>query len=122
MISIDEMQDMLEDIATEFPTAFYEKLNGGICLLPEAKRSRHDRGNHLYTLGEYHYNVMGRYIYIYYGSFCHIFGHLEKEALYEELKKTVAHEFTHHMENLAGERGLEIKDEMNLEKYLRRGE
>ena len=118
MVSIDRMQEMLEQIAAEFPKAFYEKLNGGICLLPEAKMSHHDRGGSLYIMGEYHYNIMGRYIYIYYGSFCRVFGHLDEKALYEELKRTVAHEFTHHLENLAGERWLEVKDEENLKKYL----
>ena len=29
--------------------------------------------------------------------------------------ETFSHEFTHHMEGLAGERGLEIKDEAFLE-------
>jgi len=120
MISIDEMEEMLEQITTEFPAVFYEKLNGGISLLPEAKRSEHGRHGDLYILGEYHYNAMGRYICIYYGSFVRIHGHLGKEALYRELKKTVAHEFTHHLENLAGERGLEIQDELDLEEYLYR--
>ena len=124
MISIDEMEEMLEQITTEFPEAFYEKLNGGISLLPEAKQSEHSRSGRggLYTLGEYHYNAMGRYICIYYGSFVRIYGHLDKAALYRELKKTVAHEFTHHLENLAGERGLEIQDELDLEKYLYGGD
>ena len=35
----------------------------------------------------------------------------------EELTATLAHEFTHHMEGLAGERGLEIQDEAFLEQY-----
>ena len=118
MVSIDKMQEMLEQIAEEFPPEFYEKLNGGICLLPELRMSPHSKRNDLYILGEYHYNVMGRYIYIYYGSFRRVFGHLGEAALYQELKKTVAHEFTHHLENLAGEKGLEIQDEMDLDEYL----
>jgi len=118
MISIDRMQEMLEEIAVEFPEAFYEKLNGGICLLPETKTSPYARQGDLYTLGEYHRNAMGRYINIYYGSFCRVYGYLDEPALYEQLKKTLAHEFTHHMEDLAGERGLEIKDEEDLEEYL----
>jgi len=118
MITIDRMHEMLEEISAEFPAAFYEKLNGGICLLPEAKTSPYARRDDLYILGEYHYNVMGRYIHIYYGSFCRTHGHLEEGALYEELKKTLAHEFTHHLEALAGERGLEIQDEEDLAEYL----
>ncbi|MCL2843033.1 MAG: metallopeptidase family protein [Oscillospiraceae bacterium] len=120
MISIDKAHEMLEQIAAEFPAEFYEKLNGGICLLPEVKYSPHARANDLYILGEYHRNVMGRYIYIYYGSFCRVYGHLDEEQFYAKLRKTVAHEFTHHLENLAGERGLEHKDEDDLEDYLHR--
>ena len=35
----------------------------------------------------------------------------------EELYATLAHEFTHHMEGLAGERGLDLKDEAFLEAW-----
>ncbi|MCL2564048.1 MAG: metallopeptidase family protein [Oscillospiraceae bacterium] len=118
MISIDRMHEMLEEIAAGFPDAFYEKLNGGISLLPEAKVSPHARANDLYILGEYHRNAMGRYIYIYYGSFTRAHRHLSEPEIYEELRKTVAHEFTHHLEDLAGERGLEIQDEDDLMDYL----
>ena len=118
MISIDRMHEMLEQIAEEFPEEFFEDLNGGISLLPEMKLSPYAQGNGLYILGEYHHDVMGRYIHIYYGSFCRVHGHLEEEALYQELKQTVAHEFTHHLENLAGERGLEIQDAEDLMEYL----
>lgn len=120
MISIDRAHEMLEQIAAEFPEEFYEKLNGGICLLPQVKYSHHARANDLCILGEYHRDVMGRYIYIYYGSFCRVYGHLDEAGFYEQLRKTVAHEFTHHLESLAGERGLEHKDADDLEDYLRR--
>ena len=120
MVSIDRMEQMLEQIAEEFPPEFFARLNGGICLLPEVKYSPHARQGDLCILGEYHYNMMGRYIYIYYGSFCRVHGGLDEAELYEELRRTVAHEFTHHMENLAGERGLEIQDELDLEDYLYR--
>ena len=118
MISIDRVHEMLEDIAEEFPAAFYEKLNGGISLLPEVKYSPYAKRGDLYILGEYHRGAMGRYITIYYGSFIRAFGHLEEAAFYAELRKTVAHEFTHHLEDLGGERGLEIQDEEDLEEYL----
>ena len=118
MISIDRMQEMLEEIAETFPEAFYEKLNGGICLLPEVKYSPYARAEDLCTLGEYHRNVMGRYIYIYYGSFIRVHGRLSEPELYEELRQTVAHEFTHHLEDLAGERGLERRDAEDLAAYL----
>ena len=59
-------------------------------------------------------------IYIYYGSFLEVYGELGEKELEEELRETLLHEFTHHMESLAGERGLEIKDEKELWEYRRR--
>ena len=118
MISIERVHEMLEEIAESFPQAFYEELNGGISLLPEVKYSPHARANDLYILGEYHRDIMGRYIYIYYGSFVRTHGHLSEPAFREELRKTVAHEFTHHLEDLSGERDLEIRDEEELADYL----
>lgn len=120
MISIDKMYEMLDQIASEFPEEFYKELNGGISLLPERKISPYAIGNDLFILGEYHHDKMGRYIYIFYGSFMRIYGNLSESELRERLKKTVAHEFTHHMESLAGERGLEIKDELQKKEYLSR--
>ena len=58
---------------------------------------------------------MGRYINLYYGSFSIVYGDLTDVELKEELYATLAHEFTHHVESLAGERGLELKDEAYLE-------
>ena len=118
MLSIDRVHEMLEEIAAGFPDVFFEKLNGGICLLPEVKYSPYAKRGDLYILGEYHRNAMGRYINIYYGSFIRAHGHREESEFYEALRETVAHEFTHHMENLAGERGLEIRDEEELAEYL----
>lgn len=121
MISIEETEVMLDDIAAEFPEEFFRDLNGGIILLSEAKLNSKSSKNDLYILGEYYKGgAMGRYIAIYYGSFLHVFGHLKKESLREELERTLKHEFTHHLESLAGERGLEIKDARFLADYLNR--
>ena len=54
---------------------------------------------------------------MYYGSFAALFADAGDEELYDELYTTLAHEFTHHIESLAGERGLEIKDEIELEEF-----
>lgn len=117
MITIDDMYLMLDEIAVEFPEEFYKELNGGISLLPDLKTSPHAIGDDLYILGEYHHDGMGRYIYIYYGSFMRVYSHLSDDSLRQRIKKTVAHEFTHHLESLAGERGLEIKDKLKLDEY-----
>jgi hypothetical protein len=76
-------------------------------------------------LGEYHndrkgYGGLGRYIVIYYGSFIRLFPHADAAWLKNELRRVVRHEFTHHIESLAGEKGLEIKDAIALEKYKKR--
>ncbi len=121
MIEIDEVEKILEEIAADLPQEFYKELNGGILLLPEAKLNRTGRKRDLYTMGEYHVNrSMGRYIVIYYGSFEQLYGNLDREALKRKLAHTLKHEFTHHLESLAGERGLEKKDKKFLRDYLER--
>ena len=121
MVTIDEASDMLDEIAGELPEAFYKDLNGGVYLLPEVKRSPESvKGSPLYVLGEYvsRYDL-GKYINIYYGSFTKVYPHLSAGELRREFKRVLIHEFTHHVEFLAGERGLEIKDELELEQYRR---
>ncbi|NLY70508.1 MAG: metallopeptidase family protein [Clostridiales bacterium] len=121
MIEIDEVEIILNEIASEFPQEFYKELNGGIVLLPQAKLNPLGRNNELYVMGEYHSNrSMGRYIVIYYGSFKRLYGHLSRDALKKKLAQTLKHEFTHHLESLAGEHKLEKEDQKFLEDYLRR--
>lgn len=117
MITFDEMGDWLDEIAEQFPREFYTDLNGGILLSPEAKPDPEFPEGEMYFLGEYCHDEMGRYINLYYGSFAALFADAGEEELYDELYTTLAHEFTHHMESLAGERGLEIRDELELERF-----
>lgn len=118
MISIEDMQRMLDDIAEEFPSEFFKELNGGIILLPEAKRHDKSVDNDLYVLGEYHRgSSMGRYISIYYGSFNRVYGHLPADRITEKLRRTVRHEFRHHIESLAGTDDLERIDRKYIADY-----
>ena len=118
-MTIDEMQDVLDRLAEELPEIFYKDLNGGIVLLPEMKESSYSRKSDLYTLGEYHRGgSMGSYIKIYYGSFERLFGHLSDEDMEKELRKTLRHEFRHHLESMSGEKGLEKEDDAYIRKYL----
>jgi len=111
---------MLNEIVATFPKALFNKLNGGIILLPEVKRNPKGKRNDLYILGQYHFGGgMGRYISIYYGSFNRVYGYLDKEGLRDRLIDTLKHEFIHHLESLAGERDLEIEDQENMARYLR---
>jgi predicted Zn-dependent protease with MMP-like domain len=120
MVSLEEMETMLDEIANSFPEEIYNELNGGIIILPEMKLNTLSKNNDLYILGEYHKGgSMGRFITIYYGSFLQVYGYLEPENLNEQLTHVLKHELTHHLESLAGERGLEIKDAKFIEEYLK---
>lgn len=101
------------------PEAFFEELNGGVCLLGEAKRDPAACGDDLYILGEYCEGPLGRSIVIYYGSFARLFRHLGPMQLRRELCKTVRHEFRHHIEALAGEDALDREDEDQRDDSLR---
>lgn len=119
MVTIDDMQKMLDDITSDFPQELFSELNGGIILLPDAKLN--PVGKNLYVLGEYNRGgILGRYISIYYGSFEKVYGYIDEKRLNEKLTHTLKHEFTHHLESLAGEKGLEIKDAEFLADYLRK--
>ncbi|MCL2717563.1 MAG: metallopeptidase family protein [Lachnospiraceae bacterium] len=123
MITIDEAMEMLDDIYDELPVDFHKDLNGGVILSPEMKMHPASDGNlPLYILGEYHSQPrgLGRFIIIYYGSFAKAFSYLQPQQLREKLRKTLLHEFTHHLESLAGERGLEIEDARRLARYKHR--
>ena len=117
ILSFDQAGDLLDEMAEEFPEEFYAQLNGGISLLPEAKED--PEGEDLYIMGEYCNDMMGRYIVLYYGSFAALARQEDwtQEDWEDELYTTLSHEFTHHIEGLAGERGLEIRDELEMEQY-----
>ena len=124
MLTIDQVNDLLDDMAEQFPEALFDGLNGGINLLEEARPDPEFPPGEMYILGEYCNDMMGRHINLYYGSFAALAQQEEwtEEDWEDELWETFAHEFTHHIEGLAGERGLEIKDEAFLEEYRRERE
>lgn len=116
--TIDEVHHMLNEIAEDLPTDFYKKLNEGIVLLPQYKLHPKSRDSKtLYIMGEYSRSFTGRNIRIYYGSFKKVYTSASRETIYKQLKETLVHEFTHHLESLAGEKGLEIKDKAYLDDY-----
>lgn len=119
--SIDEVHEILDKISEELPKAFFKDLNEGIVLLPEVKlhpESRED--SKLYIMGQYVRSITGRHIAIFYGSFKRVYPRISRERLKTKLRDTLVHEFTHHMESLAGEKGLEIKDAEDMNNYRKR--
>jgi protein-tyrosine-phosphatase len=112
MITFDEAAVILDDLIEELPDGIYEKLNGGVNLIEEAKHGKDGD----YIMGLYHVDEMGRYIEIFYGSFVELYGDIDQDRFTEELRKTLRHELTHHVENMAGDRTLEKWDEEQAEK------
>ena len=105
-----EMGDWLEEIARQFPDAFFEELDGGIQLEAQALPDPAFPPGEMYIMGEYCHDMLGRYIVLYYGSFVQLLEEESAETWKEEIFATVAHEFTHHMEETAGLHALDDKD------------
>ncbi|MCI8422967.1 MAG: metallopeptidase family protein [Lawsonibacter sp.] len=106
----EQMGDWLEEIAQEFPEAFYQELDGGIQLERKALSDPEFPPGEMYIMGEYVHDMLGRYILLYYGSFAALLQGEDEEAWKDEIFATVAHEFTHHMEETAGLHALDDKD------------
>lgn len=116
--TIEEIHVMLDEIAEGLPEDFFKELNEGIVLLPQYKLHRESRArDRLYIMGEYSKKITGRGIVIYYGSLKRVYRKKSVEELKEKLRDVLLHEFTHHLESLAGEKGLEIKDAIDINRY-----
>ena len=118
ILSIDETNDILDRLCGELPEALFQELNGGILLLEEALPDP-EAGESVYVMGEYCWDELGRYIKLYYGSFAALLAGESRQAWEDELRTTLRHELTHHVEGLAGERSLEYKDAAQLDAYQR---
>lgn len=118
MVSFEEFEQIVYHIVDTLPQDFFRELDGGVIVREQRKVHPESVGEELKILGEYHRNrYLGRYVVIYYGSFMAAFGYLEREDLKKRVRKTVLHEFRHHLESLAGERDLEIEDAKALAAY-----
>ena len=116
ILSIDEVKDILDQAVEAYPEELFQELNGGILLLEDAVPDP-EAGEDIYIMGEYCWDEMGRYINIYYGSFAALLGDDPRQVWVDELRTTLRHELTHHVEGLAGERSLEYKDSAQLAQF-----
>ena len=119
--SFDQVAELLDEIAEGFPPVFFQELNGGILLQEEEKQDPLFPEGEIYFMGEYVEDpYLGRFINLYYGSFLASARNEDwsEETWYTELRMTLAHEFTHHIESLANAHGLEDQDEEELLGYL----
>ncbi len=101
LFSYEQMGDMLEEIAAQFPDAFFEELDGGIQLEEKEMPDPDFPPGEMYIMGEYCSDMLGRYILLYYGSFAALLEEEGEEVWRDEIFATVAHEFTHHLEDTA---------------------
>ena len=122
MTTFEEAGAMLDEIIDEMPPEIFADLNGGVNLLPDEKIHPDGVGDDLYVMGEYNHNNLGRYINIFYGSVMTVYSYLPPRRLKTRLAEILKHEITHHLESLAGEKDLVIKDQIDYEKYKMRRE
>ncbi len=114
MISYEEAGRVLDEAVDALPPEIFEKLNGGVNLIRQSKTDEHG----LLVMGTYNVNQMGRYVEIYYGSFRRKYPDATPEKCRDELVRTLKHELTHHIENLAMDRSLEKWDEQHVAELL----
>lgn len=115
-LTFDQAAELLDSLAEPFPEALFEGLNGGVNLLEDAVPDPEFPEGEMYILGEYCDDLLGRYVNLYYGSFAAL---AEKEGWTledwaAELRETLSHELTHHMEARSGLHALDDKDAAEL--------
>jgi len=116
MLEFEDAREYLTEIADDLPHEIFKELNGGIILVPDIKRD----ADGLFILGHYNFDPLGlgRYITIYYGSITEVYGNLSSVIIKRQLKEVLYHELTHHIEHLAGDKSLEIQDEIDKARML----
>lgn len=121
VLSFDGAGALLDELAERLPPALLDGLNGGVNLLEEAVPDPEFPPGEMYILGEYCDDLLGRYINLYYGSFAALAEaeDWDGETWAEELRVTLSHELTHHMEARGGLHTLDDRDAAELEAWRR---
>ena len=119
ILSIDAVNDILDEMAEGFPAVLFEELNGGVNLLEEALPDPEFPPGEMYILGEYCEDMLGRYINLYYGSFAALAEreNWDQDTWADELYTTLSHELTHHMESRGGLHALDDRDAEELARW-----
>ena len=118
-LSFDQVGELLDELAEPFPEALFEGLNGGVNLREEVMLDPAFPDREMFVMGDYCDNLLGRYINLYYGSFAAMAEREDwtLEDWRQELRQTLAHELTHHMEGRGGLHALEDRDEEELDAW-----
>ncbi len=114
MISFEEAAVILDEAVESLPPEIFHKLNGGVNLV---QRKVTDSNGFL-IMGMYFRDRTGRRVELYYGSFMAFRNSYTPEKLKESLISTLKHELTHHIEDLAGDKSLEIWDAQQKSEML----
>ena len=116
ILSIDEVNELLDAQAEQLPQVLFDELNGGINLLEDTVEDPEFPPGEMYIMGEYLEDCLGLYINLYYGSFAALAAKegWERKTWEEELYLTLTHELTHHMENRGGLHSLDDQDAEEL--------
>ena len=122
VLTFDQTADYLDEIAEGFPAVLFEELNGGVNLLEDTVPDPEFPEGEMYILGEYCDDCLGFYINLYYGSFAALAEREDWDAQIweEELRITLSHELTHHMENRSGLHALDDRDAAELAAWKQR--
>ena len=116
VLSFEQAGDLLDTLAESFPEALFDGLHGGVNFQEEAVPDQEFPKGQVYILGEYCDDLLGRYINLYYGSFAAMAENEDwtEEDWEQELRQTLSHELTHHMEGRSGLHALDDKDEAEM--------
>ena len=119
ILSIDQVGDLLDEMAEGFPATLFEELNGGVNLLEDTVPDPEFPAGEMYILGEFCEDILGRYINLYYGSFAALAQqeNWDEETWRSELRITLSHELTHHMESRSGLHALDDADAAELAEF-----
>ena len=119
ILSIDKVNDLLDEMAERFPEALFDGLNGGVNLLEEAVPDPDFPAGEMYILGEYCQDLLGNYINLYYGSFAALAEQegWDRRTWEDELYTTLSHELTHHMESRGGLHALDDRDAEEMARW-----
>ena len=119
ILTIDEVNDLLDEMAEGFPAALFDGLNGGVNVLEEAVPDEEFPEGEMYIMGEYCEDALGRYINLYYGSFAALAERedWDQQSWEDELYTTLSHELTHHMESRGGLHALDDRDAEELAQW-----
>lgn len=118
-LSFEQVGELLDELAEPFPEALFEGLNGGVNLREEVMLDPAFPDREMFVMGDYCDNLLGRYINLYYGSFAAMAEREDwtLEDWRRELRQTLSHELTHHMEGRGGLHALEDRDEEELDAW-----